>query len=107
DHHLQLAALAVAQRGRPVPEVDEVDLAGLAAQDDAAGDLDPGPLVVGGVGGEAEDVGDGRVPVEALAPGVDAERLEGAEFLGAAGLEGVGFAGHGYRTFSRGWKRSG
>src|SRR5262249_34565900 len=90
DHDLELAAVAVAQRRRPVPQIDPVDLAAVAAQDDAPGDLDVRPLSFGQLGGQLEDVGDGRVAVETAAPGVEAERLDGPQLVGTAGLVGVG-----------------
>ena len=66
-----------------------MDLAHGAAQLDAAGGADLRPLVVGEVGRQGADGGDGLVVVEAAAPGVETKFLDAAQLLGSAQLEFV------------------
>src|SRR4051794_35553800 len=62
DHHLDLAALhlagflVLAERRRPVPQIDPVYLPADPAQDDPPGDADLRPLVVWHTGGELQHV---------------------------------------------------
>ena len=94
-----------AQRRRPVPQVDEEGLAGRTTQDDAPGDADARPLLLRLVGGQPQDVADGLVVVEASAPRVEAERLDGPQLVETAGFKGVG--GHGRTLFVGGTGKGG
>ena len=83
----------------PVFHVEEMDLAALAPADDAAGDAHARPLVVGHVGRQGENVLNRLMAVETAAPRVEAERLDGPQLVGAAGLESILGFGHGGSAF--------
>ena len=117
EHHLDAArqvgdlldfslalALDFAQRrlAGPVLHVEEVDLAALAAADDAAGDAHARPLVLRHVGREGEDFLNRLMAVETAAPRVEAQRLDGLQLLGTAGLESILGFGHGCSAFVQG-----
>ena len=66
-----------------------MDLAALAPADDAAGDAHARPLIFGHVGRQSQNVLNGLMAVETAAPRIEAQRLDGVELLGAAGLERI------------------
>jgi hypothetical protein len=61
-----------------------MDLAALAPADDPARDADAWALVFGEVGRQFQDVREGLMAVETTAPRVEAERLDGVQFLQSA-----------------------
>ena len=63
--------------------------------DDASGGAHFGPLILGKIARQVEDVADGHVPIETGAPGVNAEFFQAAQLVGAALLKIVLWCGHG------------
>ncbi len=80
----------------PVADVEKVNLAADASTDDASRRLDDRPLVVGHVGRELQDRLDRLLPVEALAPRIDAELLDVAQLVQSTAFYGsIVFFRHG------------
>src|SRR5262249_46107073 len=77
----------------PVPEIKEVKLTLRTTADDSSCDTDLRSLVVGQVCRQREHRFDRHVAVEASAPGIEAEGLDGPPLIGTAGLEHVGHGG--------------
>ena len=86
----------------PVADLQPVQLAGDAAQDDAAGGADA--RRVGLIERHFSQRVDGLVAVEALAPGVQPQGFDTAQLLQAAAFDGLI---HGVVRLSLSWGRSG
>ncbi len=88
---LELALEAVA---RPVADLEEVELAGDAAQHDPADGPDARRVLL--VQRQRADLLDGQKIIEASAPGIEAQLLDPAQLLVSTDPEGIWWLGHGF-----------
>ena len=84
-----LVVLRVVELAGPIADIEPVDLAADAPADDAPGRLHRGTLVFRQIGGQGEDRLDRLMPVKALAPRIEAELLDIAQFLQSAAFDGI------------------